>query len=320
MDPVLSQTHDDANKQTDRSVRRGVYAFAGLFGLAFVVLFVLNGARCNRIHRINERGGLVKSWSSNVFEPFVLPFGYKVTSFVEDHFVIRQRYEVFFGDKKLAAGCGSGLTLSLGEYNKAHADDSGLEAAKELPGIGSMSLVDASVTDAGLEHLRGMKSLEHLDMTRTLVQGPGLIHLDGLPLQTLSLHGTPLDDAGLEHLPTFPGLTHLDLGGTRITARGLARLKIFRRLHSLDLSETPVTNDMVRELAGSGLDYLNLYKTSVTDAVIPHLESMPNLNIVHLCGTAVTTEAALRSSHHAVRGWVSLRDHLCHHDRPAGRP
>jgi hypothetical protein len=312
---MTQQTSDEIALKVERPVRRAVYALGALFVLAIGVLVVTNALVARRIHRINERGGFVKSWSPNVFEPFLRPFGWRVVDFFDDAYVVRQQYQVYFGDLDVGVGCGNGVTLSAWPEARFDAGDSSLAAAKDLHGILGLSLLRTSVTDAGLEHLRAMPMIESLDLGWTQVHGSGLEHLQGLPLYRLSLHATPLDDAGFEHLPELPSLRNLDLGRTRITGRSMARLLRYPQLNTLDLSGTPVTDDIVRDLSVLPIEFLDLSNTLITDAAIASLEKMPHLRSLYLCGTHVTMEAASRSSSDLIRVWSSMRDGYCKYIR-----
>ncbi len=74
-----------------------------------------------------------------------------------------------------------------------------------------------------------------------------------------------------------------------------------------------MTDDDIGALRDSAIRGLNLYQTGVTDAVLEHLEQMPNLESVHLCHTKVSRETARRSKSAHVRSWVALSEVLCRH-------
>lgn len=303
--------HAEPDAKPERHVRKAVYAIAAMFVLAVVTLAVLNAMAALRIRRINNHGGLVKSWSETVFAPLVYPLGYRVVDWYEDHFVLRRQYEVYFGDTEPAVGCGSGVTLWLSPTRDIDAGDESLRLVKDLQGVYVLSLLHTSVTDAGLVHLREMPGLVQLDLGWTKIQGPGLGYLRGLPLQELSLHKAPVDDVGLASLPEMPSLKTLDLGGTKVTGAGLAHLRHYRSLTSLGLSSTQIVDHDIRQLVDLPLESLNLYNTLITDAVLPYLEKMTHLQSVHLCGTKVTKTAASASSSAPVREWVSTKEAIC---------
>jgi Leucine Rich repeat len=307
---MTTALHDEPDAKPERLVRRAVYAIAAMFVLAVITLVVLNAITAARIRRINDRGGLVKSWSTTVFAPIVYPFGYTVVNWHEENFVLRQNYEVYFGDTDVAIGCGSGVTMWSAPTHEIDSGDDGVLAAKDLNGINLLSFLHTSVTDGGLMHLREMRSLEVLDLGWTNVRGPGLGYLRNMSLSSLSLHNDPVDDVGLASLPEMPSLTSLDLGGTRITSASVPRLLGYRALTSLDLTGTKITDDDVRALGELRLRYLVLRDTPITDAALQYIEKMPDLNTVHLCGTRVTAEAASRSSR-AVQDWLLMKNNFC---------
>lgn len=305
----------------DRSIRRAVYVLGATFIIAIGVLVVMNIIVSQRIRRIVEHGGVVRSWSSSMANDFTRVFGVKFHIWFEDTYVIRDNYDVFLGDlDRSEVSCGMGITFqdSPDEPEKSYFDpgDDGPLLAHTLRNVVRLSLAKTTLTDAGLEHLRDMDLLEGLDLASTHIQGSGLVHLKGLPLNSLSLDGTAIDDAGLEQLPELPLLRHLDLGDTRITGRGVSRLRIFQ-LKTLDLRGTHITDDAIHDLSDSPVESLNLYNTPISDAAIAYLEKMPHLRNVHLCGTRITTDAAKRSTSEAVRSWPVMREFLCRHPTPS---
>lgn len=137
-------------------------------------------------------------------------------------------------------------------------------------------------------------------------------------LLELTLSGTKITDAGLECLLQLKKLKKLRISNTMITDKGMSVLSKCERIEDLDLSQTEIGDFGVRELTAlprlkrlnlyltkvtdSGLDafkkgdhrssekivWLNLDKCPITDAGIPKLSSLINLEWLHLGGTALT--------------------------------
>ena len=93
--------------------------------------------------------------------------------------------------------------------------------------IGSLYLMDTSVTDDGLRHLKRFGNLHHLilaSMSPVRANGKrlmpitdaGMAHLDLPNLVSLNLYGLPITDAGLKLLPDLPFLNMLQLTGTKV--------------------------------------------------------------------------------------------------------
>ena len=91
-----------------------------------------------------------------------------------------------------------------------------------LPGVASLDLSDAPITDEGMARLRGLTRLRKLCLADTHITGAGLERLSGLTV--LDLSGTPVTDAGLERLKELTQLRELHLGSLRVTDAGVEAL------------------------------------------------------------------------------------------------
>jgi hypothetical protein len=75
--------------------------------------------------------------------------------------------------------------------------------------------------------------------------------------------------------------------------RRSAHLAPLKKLSSLNLSGTPVTNDGLKHLAVlEALSRLDLHETKVTDAGLKQLAGFKGLTFLNLQGAKVTREAA----------------------------
>jgi hypothetical protein len=140
-----------------------------------------------------------------------------------------------------------------------------------------------------------------------------VVHLAGLTgLQELSI-STLVTDAALAHLARLTNLRRLELGvGAGVSGAGLRHLTALRRLESLRLRGTGVTDAVLAQLAGlpveqlyylpaavtdaglaplaglAGLQWLGLSGTGVTDGGLAHLAGLTRLQVLHLSHTGVT--------------------------------
>lgn len=84
-------------------------------------------------------------------------------------------------------------------------------------------------------------------------------------MKRLSLKNMPqITSSGFAKLSSLKNLECLSLAGTTIDRDGLKRVKKFANLYALDLSELPVTDELLKEIAPLGLETISLRKTEVT--------------------------------------------------------
>jgi hypothetical protein len=286
-----------------------------ILGLTIVYLLLglctPNAIFAYRIQRIVDSGGYVRSGAEYFGETAMHRLGWQISDFYQDHYVIREHYDVFLGDTGRAfEPCGAGISLSKASDDDVDRDpgDEGPKMVRALGRIRRLSLAETSVTDQGLAPLAGMTSLESLDLSSTHVKGPGLANLAGMNLKSLSLHSTAIDDEGLAILPHFPQLIKLDIGNTRVSPAGLSRLSSYSKLNDLNLNGLPITDDIVRELSKLSLWRLDLGNTQITDASLPYLEKMSLLADLNLCGTKMSLPKTLDSKHPAIQRWIGIRE------------
>jgi hypothetical protein len=104
-------------------------------------------------------------------------------------------------------------------------------------------------------------------------------------------------DQKLECLQSLRELRCLALGDCVVTDAALAHLRNRRRLEWLDLHNTSISDDGLRQLASDApLVSLNLFNTPVTDASVPLLVNFRRLKWLNLGGTRISSsgQAALR--------------------------
>jgi Leucine Rich repeat len=290
--------------------RRAALILATIVLSLVIGLLIPNGIYAYRINRIVKSGGLIKSRSDYFGQDAASIVGYRLRGFYEDHYVIRDYYDVYLGDTDRAfEPCGAGISFADAADDGVERDfgDEGPRMVRALERVRRASFAETSVTDDGLAPLAGMKSIEFLDLSSTQVRGPGLAHLRGLPLYSLVLEGTPIDNAGLGYLPEFPDLHQLEMAKTKISTGFVQRLLAFPHLEVLDLSHTSITDDDIRELSESSLPLHTLYlnHTEITPKAIPYLEKMTTLNRVYVCETKITKQDSQKSPLAALQVWAN---------------
>ncbi len=180
-----------------------------------------------------------------------------------------------------------GRLKSLFLYDNSITDQGLAELARSpnLRQLEKLEIGGTQVGDAGAESLRHLKQLTFLGLGRTRVTAAGLLHLGGLNrLRVLILHDDRIGDAGMAHLARLPGLRPKDLGlgTTGVTDAGLAHLRGFRWLEDLSLYGNPITDEGLKHLQGlTGLRRLNLFDTQVSAQGVKQLTAaLPNCEIL----------------------------------------
>jgi len=181
--------------------------------------------------------------------------------------------------------------------------------------IGSLHLMDTSVTDDGLRHLKRLGNLRVLSLASfapawvkgkrlTPITDAGMANLDLPNLVALLLDGLPISDAGLKSLPDLPALNSLQLTGTNVQGPGLSRLAAFRNLASLHLNGSPVTDEGLGHLAGAkSLVVLSLDGIPLTAAGLKPIINLKHLSYLSIRGCQVPAAAVaeLRASAPSLR-------------------
>jgi hypothetical protein len=175
----------------------------------------------------------------------------------------------------------------------------GLAVLGTLPALESLQLTDADLTYEDLRHLQKFPALREFRWSsypyETDPGGPTLRHLRGLTsLTALELPVRPEPTAGhalrgavawdasqLSDLAGFPKLEQLSLPGL-ITDEGLKQLAPLTGLVYLSIGDTDVTDEGLRHLAGMKALELLVIGCRITDKGIDefaNLESLRGLNL-----------------------------------------
>ncbi|MBX9666694.1 MAG: protein kinase [Candidatus Obscuribacterales bacterium] len=148
-------------------------------------------------------------------------------------------------------------------------------------------------SDKGLEVIQGRKDIVDLRVrTAVDIHGDGLANLTGIPLRALSIYPSAIDDQGLKFLPVFPRLGALSLPESKIEGSTLRLLEKQRKLTFINLSNSPLTDQGLRNL--NGCKQLNEIEISgcknVTGATLSSLKVLPRLHTLGLSDTNVRPE------------------------------
>lgn len=166
-----------------------------------------------------------------------------------------------------------------------------IDAAKFLAEFAAKRPDAITETDLGtLASLEsGREQVKSLDLTRSGISDDGLQYLTKLPeLDTLNLSSTVMDGHGLAVLRSCPSLKRLKISGVlRMTPQSWEELSKVSQLEILDVSSTPniAHTDVAKFTALSHLRELNLSETPVTDEIFNSLAEMESLEILRITST-----------------------------------
>jgi len=168
-----------------------------------------------------------------------------------------------------------------------------------------IDLTGAPVDPSVAESLQTLSHLQTLKLDATAA-GDGAVHaVSSLPLETLSLQGTPLTDAGLEEIGRIQTLKSLDVGRTQVTGVGFRALKKLD-LVKLNASVTRFGVEGLINLRGmKSLEELHLFSAGIVEQPKAKVfGTMPNLRILILGGNQITGPGM----HELFKGLKSLEE------------
>lgn len=170
----------------------------------------------------------------------------------------------------------------------------GARYLKDLAHVRKLRIQDVEAfTNEGMEHLKALQSLELLMLVKTGVSDDGLIHLKDLTnLEFVGLMSSRFTDTGLEHITGMTELRSLRLDDAQTTNKGLRRLKqsgLLTGLEFLVLNRTQITDAGLAYLQGlDKLKLLYLDATQIGDHGVSHLSQLSTLEGIILNGTNIT--------------------------------
>jgi REP element-mobilizing transposase RayT len=167
-------------------------------------------------------------------------------------------------------------------------------ALSNIEGIESLTRVDlrgSDVTNDGLKHLKSLKNLHELDLSNTQVTNAGLDNISDIPIITLTLIHSRIDSLKNKGFAELKSLILID---SPITDSALADAPMLKRLLTLHLTRTKITDDGLKYLKGLALCQLDIDETAITDAGMVHIATLQNLITLNLRGTKVTDRGIMQ--------------------------
>jgi internalin A len=133
----------------------------------------------------------------------------------------------------------------------------------------------------------GQGRVTGVSLRGTWVGDADLRHLTELPeLSNLDLSLTHITDQGMSELRSLPGITELNLYFAEyVTDEGIAAIKDWKKLRTLNLHGTKVSDTALEHIAGiPTLESLNVGSTLMTDVGLERLTTLPNLKELTMGG------------------------------------
>ncbi len=163
-----------------------------------------------------------------------------------------------------------------------------------LATVGNLELLDLtdveSLSKNGAASIGKLTKLKELSLMNTPATDDWLASLATLTqLKKLRLRGTEITGDDFGAMATMP-IIDLDLSETRFGNQGMSVVAMMPKLERLNLWLTQIDDSGLAELEGkTSLKLLNLDNVAaVTDASVPVIEKLVNLELLHLGGTQIT--------------------------------
>jgi internalin A len=192
---------------------------------------------------------------------------------------------------------------------RTRVSDAGLRHVEGLRDLEMLILEDTGVGDDGVRALTQLQQLEILALSGTRVTSDGISSLSGLSnLQELMLNNTAVDDAAIPLLVKFGKLQQLHLNGAHLSGEGLSDLvhtlkvtapSLMVSCENFDLSGagkiefgSPRWDRLAKRIqdldAENRIKLLDLSHSPATDAHLPPLMGLKNVQMIDLRGSQVT--------------------------------
>ncbi|MDA0810429.1 MAG: hypothetical protein O3B68_20745 [Planctomycetota bacterium] len=153
--------------------------------------------------------------------------------------------------------------------------------------ITEIDMRGAKVSVSGLKFLGALPNLETLKASNLPVTPDSLTTIGKVQsLKNLDLSNSGANDQVISELSQIPHLQTLNLNGTRVTGGSATGLGAMQELTELSLVGTAADDLVVASLASLPIRRLNLAKTQITNASLPHIlkiKTLESLN-VSFCG------------------------------------
>lgn len=176
------------------------------------------------------------------------------------------------------------------------------------PELQWIELVGTDATDPALAVLPQFPKLSILELQDVRLDSSGLRHLKTIPkLEVLHFRKTIVDHESILHVANCRGLAGLSL--SNCTDDDLRSLSALPRLQDLNLIESRITNDGVKDLVGGcpNLESLNVFSAHITDAGLGELTRLTKLRSMILDDMPITDKGIQQLGRCPALGYLLLQ-------------
>lgn len=161
-----------------------------------------------------------------------------------------------------------------------------LKSLEAAPGLWALVLSDCSLTDDDLKSLPPLPVLTHLSLYQNPITSDSAAAIARQSqLRYLAVSETQLDDRSLDELSQLRHLQSVGFQDTGVAIQSLARIK---SLQYLQLDEHLTDDDITQLCELRHLKYFQISGPKVSDASLPHLARLTNLQRLVLFHTHIT--------------------------------
>lgn len=141
--------------------------------------------------------------------------------------------------------------VAIDLWEAGQIDDSAMTILESLPGLESIHLVNAPISDKGMQSSSAWKSLRSLRINSQKITDVGLENIRHHPqLQTVGFQEASIENPAV--LATLPQLREVDLSGTKLVDDSLQFIAQSNSIVSLSLHRTSLTDAGLLQLSSLG--------------------------------------------------------------------
>lgn len=152
---------------------------------------------------------------------------------------------------------------------------------------------DLDLNEKSVKLIGKMTRLEELKLSRSTIQDDWLVYLTKLPLKTLSLQGTLVTDKAVPYILQMKKLNSLSIGDTELTDKGLKELSSSKSITHLKINlGRRITNDGIKYIGEmTQLEQLELPSSKhLSGACLVYLKDLRKLNFLNLDSMKIRSE------------------------------
>jgi len=161
-----------------------------------------------------------------------------------------------------------------------------------------MARPKSAITDGDLAQLKGFTRLQQLHLDYAQIDGSGLAYIADLPLTHFANNFGSIKDENLKYFLKMKKLDKLRLGSPYLTDQGIKQLSpLHNKLVGLGLASDKITDKSVSTIGQfTNLWEFSLWAPKMTDAVVPSLYKMKDLETLYLINMKIHPDIGVKIS------------------------